>query len=79
MASRAFSITARQFKQLSWSLHGTTIDVNWLTRQIELSIDEVPGLKDRVVSAKVMYDTCVSPNRMNSSTNVDSGKSSPYA
>ncbi|KAL3435986.1 hypothetical protein BDV09DRAFT_194343 [Aspergillus tetrazonus] len=63
MASRAFSTTARQFKQLSWSLHGTTIDVNWLIRQIELSIDEVPGLKDRVVSAKVIGNSHPTPDR----------------
>jgi hypothetical protein len=54
MTSRAFSTTARQLKQLNWSLHGTTIDVSWLIEQIERSIDEVPGLKTRVVSAQVM-------------------------
>lgn len=54
MASRAFSSTARQLKQLNWTLHGTTIDVNWLIQQIERSIDEVPGLNARVVSAQVM-------------------------
>ncbi|KAH2045066.1 hypothetical protein KXV43_005565 [Aspergillus fumigatus] len=26
MASRAFSSTARQLKQLTWTLHGTTVD-----------------------------------------------------
>jgi hypothetical protein len=54
MASRAFSSTARQFKQLNWTLHGTTVDVSWLMQQIERSIDEVPGLRARVVSAQVM-------------------------
>jgi hypothetical protein len=54
MASRAFSSTARQLKQLNWSLHGTTADVSWLIQQIERSIDEVPGLRDRIVSAQVM-------------------------
>jgi hypothetical protein len=54
MTSRAFSSTARQFKQLNWTLHGTTIDVGWLIQQIERSIDEVPGLKSRIVSAQVM-------------------------
>jgi hypothetical protein len=54
MASRAFSSTARQLKQLNWTLHGTTVDVSWLMQQIERSIDEVPGLRARVVSAQVM-------------------------
>jgi len=48
MALRAFSTTARQMKQLNWTLNGTTIDVTWLMQQVERSIDEVPGLRDRV-------------------------------
>ncbi|KAJ6002335.1 hypothetical protein N7522_007562 [Penicillium canescens] len=63
MASRALSSTARQFKQLNWTLHGTTIDVGWLIQQIERSIDEVPGLKGRVVSAQVIGNPHPTPNR----------------
>lgn len=54
MASRAISSTGRQLKKLNWALKGTTIDVSWLIQQVELSIDEVPGLRARVVSAQVM-------------------------
>lgn len=39
---------------LNWSLHETTIEVNWLIQQIEQSIDQVPGLRTRVASAQVM-------------------------
>ncbi|RAK98523.1 uncharacterized protein BO80DRAFT_466953 [Aspergillus ibericus CBS 121593] len=63
MAMRAFSSTAGQLKQLNWSLYGTTIDVNWLIQQIERSIDEVPGLRARVVSAQVIGNPHPTPNR----------------
>ncbi|KAH1930659.1 hypothetical protein KXW50_002570, partial [Aspergillus fumigatus] len=63
MASRAFSSTARQLKQLTWTLHGTTVDVSWLMQQIERSIDEVPGLRARVVSAQVIGNPHPTPNR----------------
>ncbi|KAJ5413536.1 hypothetical protein N7465_005841 [Penicillium sp. CMV-2018d] len=63
MASRAFSSTAKQLKQLSWTFHGTTIEVNWLIQQIERSIDEVPGLRARVVSAQVIGNPHPTPNR----------------
>ncbi|KAJ5179437.1 hypothetical protein N7492_002647 [Penicillium capsulatum] len=63
MASRGFSSTARQLKHLNWTLHGTTIDVSWLIQQIERSIDEVSGLKARVVSAQVIGNPHPTPNR----------------
>ncbi|KAJ6088103.1 hypothetical protein N7499_004285 [Penicillium canescens] len=63
MASRAFSSTARQLKQLNWTLHGTTVDVSWLIQQIESSIDEVPGLRARVASAQVIGNPHPTPNR----------------
>ncbi|GLA41961.1 hypothetical protein AnigIFM63309_010283 [Aspergillus niger] len=63
MATRAFSTTARQLKQLNWTFQGTTIDVNWLIQQIELSIDEVPGLRARVASAQVIGNPHPTPNR----------------
>ena len=74
MASRAFSSTTRQLKQLNWAFHGTTIDVSWLIQQIERSIDEVPGLSARVVSAQAMYGSCITPwDWSTSSANVSSG------
>lgn len=53
---RSFSSTARQLKQLNWTFNGATVDVSWLTQQIERSIDEVPGLRARVVGDQVKYE-----------------------
>lgn len=61
MASRAFSSSARQLKQLNWTLHGTTIDVSWLIQKIERSVNEIPGLRARIVSAQVIQGTCITP------------------
>ncbi|KAJ6036012.1 hypothetical protein N7540_000291 [Penicillium herquei] len=63
MASRSFSSTSRQLKQLNWSYRGTTVDVNWLIRQIELSVEEVPGLKARAVSGEVIGNPHPTPSR----------------
>ncbi|KAA8642632.1 hypothetical protein EYZ11_011474 [Aspergillus tanneri] len=52
MASRAFSTGARRMKKLDWKLKGTSVDVTWLTEQMDDSIDQVPGLES-VVSGQV--------------------------
>ncbi|KAK9427219.1 hypothetical protein V1505DRAFT_359006, partial [Lipomyces doorenjongii] len=52
MASEAFSTSARRMKKLDWKLKGTTVDVTWLTEQIDDSIDRIPGLES-VLSGQV--------------------------
>lgn len=52
MASRAFSTSARQMKKLNWNTKGTTMDVTWITEQVDDSVDNVPGLES-VESARV--------------------------
>ncbi|KAM5486580.1 hypothetical protein MaudMau93_004922 [Microsporum audouinii] len=42
--SRAFSITARNLKKLTWHFNGTTEPVGWAITNVEAGIDKVPGL-----------------------------------
>jgi hypothetical protein len=52
---RSFTASKVVGKALKWAKKGTTQDVQWVERQVESSVDQVPALAKAAVKAHVEF------------------------